>query len=323
MHTLRWDLDRTYLDTEIHSVRGMLRTALQSAEEKKTIPGARELLRSLMDHDETARAIILSGSPTQLREVLEKKLTLDGVRFETLVLKDNLRNLRRGRIKALRGQVGYKLPHLLELRAQERVPCAESLFGDDSEVDALIYVAYAEILEGRLDRKGLLNVLKHGDAYSDQIEHALRGFDALPQARGPGVENLFIHVDRNVPLALFDLLGPRVRPVYSWFQAALQLWDRGRIAPKHVNDVALHCMSADGFGLHGLANLTQDAVRRHFLDGDRALELLGSGQLAPSYAELAISAIKRLGDYRRPQPTLNTPDYVGFLNGLSALPSPR
>ena len=57
MHIYRWDLDRTYLDTEIDSVRGLLRTALESAGEKKVIPGADALLRSLIRHDPDARRL--------------------------------------------------------------------------------------------------------------------------------------------------------------------------------------------------------------------------------------------------------------------------
>ena len=40
VHVYRWDLDRTYLDTDIRSVRGMVRAALEQASEKRTIPGA-------------------------------------------------------------------------------------------------------------------------------------------------------------------------------------------------------------------------------------------------------------------------------------------
>ena len=79
MHIYRWDLDRTYLDTEIDSVRGLLRTALESAGEKKVIPGADALLRSLIRHDPDAMVCILSGSPRQMRGVLREKLALDGI----------------------------------------------------------------------------------------------------------------------------------------------------------------------------------------------------------------------------------------------------
>ena len=82
MHVYRWDLDRTYLDTDIHSVRGLIRTALESASDKRTLPGAAALMRALTDADPSSRVFILSGSPTQMRDVLREKLTLDGVRFD-------------------------------------------------------------------------------------------------------------------------------------------------------------------------------------------------------------------------------------------------
>src|SRR5690606_14012409 len=112
----RWDLDRTYLDTDITSVRGMVRAALEPAAEKRTIPGAGALLRGLITTDPACRVSVISGSPTQMREVLAEKLARDGVRVDQLVLKDNLGNLRRGRFRAIRGQVGYKLPQLFQLR---------------------------------------------------------------------------------------------------------------------------------------------------------------------------------------------------------------
>ena len=46
--------------------------------------------------------------------VLAAKLALDGVRYDEFVLKNNLRNIARGRFRALRAQIPYKLPALLE-----------------------------------------------------------------------------------------------------------------------------------------------------------------------------------------------------------------
>ena len=43
------------------------------------------------------------------------------------------------------------------------------------------------------------------------------------------VEDVFIHVERGLPLTAFDALGPIVTPVYSWFQAALALVERDRL----------------------------------------------------------------------------------------------
>src|SRR5215831_19993245 len=111
----RWDLDKTYLRSEFDTFRQLVRTAFQKASEKVAVPGAAALIRELKAQGDTQLCII-SGSPTQMRAVLEEKLKLDGVEWDELVLKDNVRNLLRGRFRALRGQLGYKLPALLESR---------------------------------------------------------------------------------------------------------------------------------------------------------------------------------------------------------------
>ena len=47
MRVYRWDLDKTYLDTDFESVRGLFRSAVESARNKRAIPGATALLREL------------------------------------------------------------------------------------------------------------------------------------------------------------------------------------------------------------------------------------------------------------------------------------
>ena len=49
---------------------------------------------------------------------LEEKLSLDGIMWDRFELKPNLENLLRGRFRAVRDQVGYKLPALLRWRAR-------------------------------------------------------------------------------------------------------------------------------------------------------------------------------------------------------------
>ena len=109
----RWDLDKTYLKTDFDTLRQLVRTALQSADQKVTVPGAAALIRELRERGDS-KLCIVSGSPKQMRSVLEEKLKLDGVEWDELILKDNVRNVLRGRFRALKGQVGYKLPALLE-----------------------------------------------------------------------------------------------------------------------------------------------------------------------------------------------------------------
>ncbi|MCO4743201.1 MAG: hypothetical protein KC912_00330 [Proteobacteria bacterium] len=317
MHIYRWDLDRTYLDTEIHSMRGLLRTALQTAEEKKNIPGSAALLRALTRFDPDARVAILSGSPRQMRGVLEEKLALDGIRVDRLVLKDNLGNIRRGRLRAVRGQVGYKLPSLLKARVGLGPAVRESLFGDDSEVDALVYAVYAEAVAGRIGEAELARIMEAGGAYSDTVTEAL---EALRQiGRADAVEDIFIHVDRGVPVRAFSRLSPRVVPVFSWFQAAVVLWARGRIAPIGVSEVASECLSATGLGENAIAGWVQDVARRGHVTMEQAHDLTTSCHGLEPVAPTIRRALDALGDKPRTIATPSAPP-LAFLDAIKKLP---
>src|SRR5215831_3414170 len=149
----RWDLDKTYLRTEFDTLRDLIRTAFERPEAKRTVPGAATLMREIAGAG--ASIHILSGSPEQLRARLEQKLRLDGARWDTFTLKPNLRNLLRLRFRAMRDQLGYKVPALLAARAKlsaQRSPdgnlLKEVLIGDDAESDALVYTLYADVIAG-------------------------------------------------------------------------------------------------------------------------------------------------------------------------------
>src|SRR5690606_22593660 len=140
------------------------------------------------------------------------KLALDGIRFDSLTLKDNLQNLRRGRLRAFRDQIGYKLPRLLAGRVGLGSAVRESLFGDDAEVDALVYTLYADDLSGRRAPDDLARVMEAGGAYPDAVDEAVRAMRRLPP--DDVVDDIFIHVGRGIPVRDFRLLGPRVVPVF-------------------------------------------------------------------------------------------------------------
>lgn len=311
MHIYRWDLDKTYLDTDFDSVRAMIRTAIEPASRKRCVPGAAALLRALTLWDPRARVAILSGSPTQMRAVLEEKLALDGVRFDSLILKDNLGNLRRGRLRAVRGQVGYKLPKLLQQRRGLGPPVRESLFGDDAEVDAVVYAVYADAIAGRIAEAEIARVMEAGGAYSDAIDDALEALQHV--GRADAVEDIFIHLDRGTPVGRFRMLGRRITPVFSWLQAAIVLWARGRLGAPGVLDVARSSAEERGLGDRAMAGHVQDLVRRRAIDADRVLALLddtdGLGGAGPAVR----AALDRLGPLPDAPPVADVPDYLGFL----------
>ena len=260
----RWDLDKTYLQTDFDSFRALLRTAMQKAADKRTVPGAATLLRELRQSGSErgvgSRICFISGSPRQMRKVLLEKLRLDGVEFDEFILKPNLRNMLTGRFRAMREQVGYKLPALLAGRAGVAVETREVCFGDDAESDGFIYSLYGDVLAGRVDRPLLERVLTEAGVYPTDAARTVALVESLP--RGEAVERIFIHLDRRSPPSRFDRYGARLIPIYNYFQAALVLYQDRRLSPGAVVRIAVEMVDKHGYSLEALRNSLQDLLRR-------------------------------------------------------------
>ena len=274
-HVFRWDLDKTYLRTEFDTMRDLVKSALENAQDKKAYPGAAALLRSLRQSSEH-RICIISGSPSQMRQVLAAKLALDGIEYDEFVLKNNLRNLTRLRLRALRAQVPYKLPALLESRTGIIGTPPETLFGDDAEADAIIYCLYADILAGVVTAGELTRVLEAARAYDDQAERTLALAERV--RRGDAVRRVLIHLDRRSPTAGFAHFGARLVPIYNYFQAALVLYADKVVSAQQLLFVAREMLGQPEFEIPTLANSLQDLLRRGRIARSGAQALTGEIQ---------------------------------------------
>ena len=269
-HVFRWDLDKTYLRTEFDSMRDLIKSAFETAADKKAYPGATALLRSLRA-GEGHRVCIISGSPSQMRTVLAAKLALDGVEFDEFVLKNNLKNIMRGRFRAIRAQIPYKLPALLESRTNCAPAPAETLFGDDAEADAIIYCLYADLLAERVPMTDLARILEAARAYPDEVERTMAAAERAP--KGDVVRRVIIHLDRRSPPAGFRRFGPRLVPVFNYFQAALILYADGLLDARQVLFIAFEMIDSKQYQLPILANSLQDLIRRNRLAQPTATKL--------------------------------------------------
>lgn len=267
-HTFRWDLDKTYLRTEFDSLADLARSAIETAADKQAYPGATALLRALRQDDH--RICIVSGSPTQMRQVLAAKLALDGVAYDEFVLKNNLKNLLRGRFRSLRAQIPYKLPAMLQSRIGAAAD-AETLFGDDAEADAVIYCLYADLIAGRVSLADLERVLVASRAYDDDAARILELARRVP--KHDAVNRLFIHLDRRSAPVGFRHYGPRLVPVFNYFQAALVLYGDRVLSARQVVFVALEMLDSGQFELGHLATSVQDVIRRGRITREVALQL--------------------------------------------------
>lgn len=271
----RWDLDKTYLRTDFDTVASLLRTAVERADHKRTVPGAAVLMRELSAANIAVH--ILSGSPEQLRRSITRKLRLDGVRPASLTLKPNVHNLVRLRFRAIKGQLGYKLPALLARRAElaphpstaeAHVAAREILLGDDAEADAFIYALYDDVCRGQVDEALLAEVLTAARAYPDEIAFALRMLRLLrlnpPTTSNPA--RILIHLDRQSRPQDFDWLGPRVVPFFNYLQAALVLVQDGALPASSVLHISEELTLVHGLEAEALGRSYTDLLSRGHID---------------------------------------------------------
>ncbi len=257
-----------------------MKSFVQKAEDKVNIPGADALLRELLHphHRQERRVTFVSGSPQQMRHVLEEKLRLDGIEPDLFVLKPNLQNLLKGRFRALRGQLGYKLLTLLTIR--ESTPHhPEILFGDDAEQDALIYSLYADIVSGRIGRALVQELLHEARVYQDTADEILTRIRNT--ALDDTVRRVFINLERHTPTAKFLPFGARLVPIHNYFQAALILFADKILDGHALLRTALSMTRNHRYTPSMLANSFQDLVRRRRLSPQTALDLAQALEDAP------------------------------------------
>jgi len=282
--------DKTYLRTEFDTLRDLVRTAFEPAAKKRTVPGAAALLREIKLTSPLG-VYIVSGSPEQMRRVLEAKLRIDGVEWDGFTLKPSLDNLLRGRFRFLRDQVGYKLAALLAARAGTPPAAREICFGDDAEADAFIYSLYADLCAGRVDHDALVAVLDRARVYDDVVPRIVRAAQVLPP--NDCVWRVFIHLDRMSAPDVFEELGRRVCPFYNYFQPALVLLELDLLPPMGALRVAAELVIDHAFSVDGLVGSYEDMVRRGHLGS------LAARRLADAREELAQTRLAGADDVVR------------------------
>ena len=270
MPVFRWDIDKTYLETDFQSLGGLWKAATEEAEEKISSDGVVSLVQNLQ-HLDQSYLIFLSGSPIQMKKVLLEKFALDGIEVDEIILKDTVGAISKGRFSDVRNQFGHKLPQLLWSR--EKIQAAdfagtEYLFGDDVELDALIYLTYKMILDGRLLWKDVRKISKKMSVYPKVIAEMERRFSKVECSQA--VQRIFIRLTTHVQPKWMQSLLPEVTPIHSWIQVACVLFIDGVLDWSAVQAV----ISDEGASADMVANLIQDLGMRHVLSREQLTCLL-------------------------------------------------
>jgi hypothetical protein len=288
----RFDLDKTYLATDTDSLRALLRVPFERAEDKRTIPGVIELVRSLRGaagkRGDNVSLHFLSASPPQIGGAIRAKLEMDGITYEGIRFKDQMRHLVRGELSQLREQIGYKLGELLSSAQVIPEGASEYLFGDDWESDAFIYSLYADIVGGFVGAArvvGLLQAARVDDYYIERIEEKLATFE--PRHRVEGIFILRTRKRRPEELAAF---GPRLAWFDNYFECALRMSASGLLD----GDATARVAAAAGMNAYDIGRSFDTVASRAPIDGPhrlaRARRSLERSGMASSLARGGITA---------------------------------
>ncbi len=270
-----FDIDKTYLDTQFSSWRGLLAIPFELAVDKRAVPGAVSLLRALRRGAGPRSALVplyfVSGSPPQLRSVIERKMTLDGVEFDGITFKDQWALARAGRISEVKRQLGYKLTALLLYRTELPPRATWLMFGDDVEEDALVFSLFGEICAD-LRGAGLTARLDSMGVSTEHVTRIVALAEELPRGPNP-VERIFIHLSRGRDPASLPG-GRRVVATRSFLQTAFILHELGRISAESVSTVAASLRRSQ---------VSEETIRRL---GEEAKVRLGVGEATLRLAEV-------------------------------------
>lgn len=255
-----WDLDKTYLDTSIDSLRGLMQTILERAFSKRNIPGTNTLLLALNEYRKLHKGQVyfpiyfITASPPQMEERISEKLALDRINPLGCFYKDNLRNLKPGRFWRLTKQVGYKLQALMQLRTRLHPEVHQICWGDDSESDAIIYNLYSDICARRLSTNEIRRVLSALNVTGDQVDTILL-LQSQVNSFDP-VEKVYINLATDTDPDYYLKFGRRTLATYNTFQVALDL----------VQDHRL--------GLEGLFSVLEDMRAQYFYTNEELAQSL-------------------------------------------------
>lgn len=218
------DLDKTYLETEFESLIAMAKIPFEEASDKRTVYGASEVINELQNRNlcllsgQRAALHFVSSSPPQLRNVLEYKLTFDGIHWTSDTFKNQLRNIRPGRFHLLREHVAYKSAAILSVIKMSPMPPKLLFIGDSAESDAFIYLGIKLLLEGKLTPDGYCQYLKiggvsasEGKEIKDRLCIGLRG----------DVSGIFIRELPGKALRQFEPLTDPIVGFGSFFEVVL------------------------------------------------------------------------------------------------------
>lgn len=295
-----WDIDKTYLNTQFETWRGLFKTAFEKAFQKTNVPGTATLIRALESsrqkrNDEILPIYFISASPPQMAAKIHQKMLIDKLNPCGIFFKDNLKNLRFSKFRRLKHHVGFKIQALLELRQSLSDSTRLILFGDDSESDAVVYSLFSDICSRRIKPNEILFLLDALHVIPEQRRRILKLQEAVKES--DPVHKIYINLFNDTDPDYYAKFGRRVLATFTTFQAALDLYQSKKIDAASLIMVARDMVSNYGFTPEELAKSFEDLHKRGFLTvetQDEILPILKEAFLIPFHFIPSFKPVKAL-----------------------------
>jgi hypothetical protein len=228
-----WDIDKTWLDTRISQVKGMLKIPFEFAIDKRALPGTTALLHALREGPtgrEHRPLYFITASPPFIRKAIERKMLIDGIEFDGITYKDQVEVFRRREFASLREHTAFKLGALLLLARAFPAGTDIYMFGDDAERDPLIYSMFADICAGRLRGDALIHAQEQMGVLPEYARDVAALADGLPARER--VRGIHINLVREPDGSRISECDPRVVGYPSAGAAARYLCEWGLIGER-------------------------------------------------------------------------------------------
>ena len=232
-HQIVCDIDKTYLETRFESFVDIIQVALETATAKQTVEGAADILMASrwgniysQANDPINGLHFVSSSPPQLRPVLEEKLMIDGLEWDSDTFKNQAYNLLKGKVSFLKQHIAYKSAAILNIISSCPADRKYTFIGDNAESDPLIYLGVALYISGALDIDSYLQYLQAAGTDAQTLENFAKILPEVPSGEVSGI------IIRNAPgytRKIPEFLSSFIRSFDHFYETAFLLHNIGVI----------------------------------------------------------------------------------------------
>ncbi len=173
------DVDKTYLNTNFESIRGLMWIPFEVAIDKVTIDRMNYIYQGLRFGSGTKPSftplLFVTASPPLIYDALTHKMLRDGVEYDGVIMKDQPALVKKLQFQQLKTQITYKLFalfHAVKVLGNGRFSFI--LIGDDTESDLHIYLLFKKIIEEKPPVFKVADTLIEGGVDVDYLEGLLR-----------------------------------------------------------------------------------------------------------------------------------------------------